>query len=157
MKSYPDGEAEEVSNQQQDPASIRLSQANDLAPPSQYGSIIYQEPSLFDSNDTENQTSYSRQMSSSSILTEASDTTPLIKCQEQLATVQSPQNNHHEDDRPWASLFSDVMLFPFTFWLVCAICILLYGTVIPFNNIASDFLMSKWYPGDTEMAGLVMR
>jgi hypothetical protein len=46
---------------------------------------------------------------------------------------------------------------PVSFWIVCMICILLYGTVVPFNNIASDFLMSKWYPGDTQMAGFVMR
>ncbi|KAJ3125555.1 hypothetical protein HK098_000174 [Nowakowskiella sp. JEL0407] len=46
--------------------------------------------------------------------------------------------------------------FPFTFWLICLICVLLYGTVVPFNNIASDFLMSKWFPGDTETAGAVM-
>ncbi|KAH6577143.1 hypothetical protein BASA60_004222 [Batrachochytrium salamandrivorans] len=45
---------------------------------------------------------------------------------------------------------------PVSFWILCSVCILLYGTVIPFNNIASDFLMSKWYPGDTEMAGMVM-
>lgn len=37
------------------------------------------------------------------------------------------------------------------------ISILLYGTVIPFNNIASDFLQSKWYPNDIETAGSVMR
>ncbi|KAI8927191.1 major facilitator superfamily domain-containing protein [Entophlyctis helioformis] len=47
-------------------------------------------------------------------------------------------------------------LFPASFWILCAVCILLYGTVIPFNNIASDFLMSKWYPDDTVTAGIVM-
>lgn len=46
--------------------------------------------------------------------------------------------------------------FPTTFWLLSAICILLYGTVVPFNNIASDFLQSKWYHNDPERAGLVM-
>ncbi|KAJ3089839.1 hypothetical protein HK102_005377, partial [Quaeritorhiza haematococci] len=30
------------------------------------------------------------------------------------------------------------------------------GGFVPFNNIASDFLMSKWFPGDTEKAGIVM-
>ena len=56
-----------------------------------------------------------------------------------------------------ASLFQDISRLPKTFWILCTICILLYGTVVPFNTIASDFLMSKWYPGDTQMAGFVMR
>lgn len=68
-----------------------------------------------------------------------SETVPLLK--------QASQSN----------VFTDVMLLPVRFWFICIICILLYGTVVPFNNIASDFLMSKWYPGDTETAGTVMR
>ncbi|RKP03757.1 hypothetical protein CXG81DRAFT_16726 [Caulochytrium protostelioides] len=52
--------------------------------------------------------------------------------------------------------FSDVAYFPPAFWLVCVICILLYGTVIPFNSIAQDLLMSKWYPNDARTAGAVM-
>ncbi|KAI9356236.1 major facilitator superfamily domain-containing protein [Zopfochytrium polystomum] len=54
------------------------------------------------------------------------------------------------------SIFAEIQLLPTMFWMICLVGILLYGTVIPFNNIASDFLMSKWYPGDTETAGLVM-
>lgn len=56
-----------------------------------------------------------------------------------------------------SNIFADIMFLPVRFWFICIICILLYGTVVPFNNIASDFLMSKWYPGDTETAGAVMR
>ncbi|KAJ3171365.1 hypothetical protein HK101_011255 [Irineochytrium annulatum] len=56
----------------------------------------------------------------------------------------------------FGTFVSEVKKFPTAFWLVCLICVLLYGTVIPFNTIASDFLMSKWYPGDTETAGIVM-
>ena len=52
--------------------------------------------------------------------------------------------------------WGDIFLLPKSFWIICSICVLLYGTVIPFNNIASDFLMSKWYPGDTIKAGAVM-
>lgn len=65
-----------------------------------------------------------------------------------------------EDDNPSRTIkdcLSDIIMFPWEFWLVCLICVLLYGTVVPFNNIASDFLMSKWYPGDTQTAGTVMR
>ncbi|ORY37783.1 MFS general substrate transporter [Rhizoclosmatium globosum] len=42
------------------------------------------------------------------------------------------------------------------FWMICLLCILLYGTIIPFNNTASDFLMEKWYHNDTVTAGNVM-
>lgn len=60
------------------------------------------------------------------------------------------ENTHAEPQK------SVIRCFPFSFWLVCLLCVLLYGTVVPFNNIASDFLMSKWYPNDTETAGIVM-
>jgi MFS family permease len=46
---------------------------------------------------------------------------------------------------------------PASFWILTFILVTLYGTVIPFNTTASDFLMSKWYPNDIEMAGFVMR
>jgi hypothetical protein len=46
---------------------------------------------------------------------------------------------------------------PTSFWILALVLVTLYGTVIPFNTTASDFLMSKWYPGDIEMAGFVMR
>ncbi|KAJ3224528.1 hypothetical protein HK099_008327 [Clydaea vesicula] len=49
--------------------------------------------------------------------------------------------------------FFQIKLLPKEFWLICLICVVLYGTVVPFNNIASDFLMSKWFPGDTKKAG----
>ncbi|RUS27622.1 major facilitator superfamily domain-containing protein [Jimgerdemannia flammicorona] len=45
---------------------------------------------------------------------------------------------------------------PMSFWLLCAITILLYGTVIPFNNIASDFLQSKWFHDDALLATRIM-
>ncbi|KAI8801185.1 major facilitator superfamily domain-containing protein, partial [Cladochytrium replicatum] len=48
------------------------------------------------------------------------------------------------------------LLFPASFYLICVICVLLYGTVIPFNNIASDFLTSKYFPGDVAHANLMM-
>ncbi|KAJ3382414.1 hypothetical protein HDU92_004774 [Lobulomyces angularis] len=52
--------------------------------------------------------------------------------------------------------FFQIKLLPKEFWLICLICVVLYGTVVPFNNIASDFLMSKWFPGDTKKAGVIM-
>ncbi|KAG0221823.1 hypothetical protein BGW41_006482 [Actinomortierella wolfii] len=54
------------------------------------------------------------------------------------------------------SWWSGIRSFPMTFWLVCILVVLLYGTVVPFNNIASDFLQSKWFPGQPRKATAVM-
>ncbi|KAJ3328786.1 hypothetical protein HDU76_009283 [Blyttiomyces sp. JEL0837] len=83
-------------------------------------------------------------------LIDVSETTPLLN----NGNNESARSPPHPAK---SSIFQDLKLFPYSFWLVCLICILLYGTVIPFNNIASDFLMSKWFPNDTETAGVVMR
>ncbi|KAF9332347.1 hypothetical protein BG006_004770 [Podila minutissima] len=56
----------------------------------------------------------------------------------------------------WHHWWDDMRFFPLTFWLLCALTVLLYGTVVPFNNIASDFLQSKWYPGNPRKATAVM-
>jgi MFS family permease len=40
---------------------------------------------------------------------------------------------------------SDVRFFPFSFWLLCVSCVVVYGAVSPFNNIASGFLQAKYY------------
>ncbi|KAG0030714.1 hypothetical protein BGZ81_002254 [Podila clonocystis] len=56
----------------------------------------------------------------------------------------------------WHQWWDDMRFFPLTFWLLCAMTVLLYGTVVPFNNIASDFLQSKWYPGNPRKATAVM-
>ncbi|KAF9437129.1 hypothetical protein BGZ76_001910 [Entomortierella beljakovae] len=52
--------------------------------------------------------------------------------------------------------WDDIKYFPSTFWLICTLTILLYGTVVPFNNIASDFLQSKWYHNNPRKAAAVM-
>ncbi|KAJ1568819.1 hypothetical protein HK096_005210, partial [Nowakowskiella sp. JEL0078] len=39
------------------------------------------------------------------------------------------------------------------FWLLCLITIVLY---VSFFHICTDFFQKKWYPGDTQKAGLVM-
>ncbi|KNE73343.1 hypothetical protein AMAG_17495 [Allomyces macrogynus ATCC 38327] len=45
---------------------------------------------------------------------------------------------------------------PASFYVLCLVCILLYGTVVPFNAVASEFLQAKWFPGDPTTAGMVM-
>ncbi|KAF9359028.1 hypothetical protein BGX26_000355 [Mortierella sp. AD094] len=56
----------------------------------------------------------------------------------------------------WSQWWSDLKFFPSTFWLICALTVLLYGTVVPFNNVASDFLQSKWYHNNPRKAAAVM-
>ncbi|KAG0267625.1 hypothetical protein DFQ27_008526 [Actinomortierella ambigua] len=57
----------------------------------------------------------------------------------------------------WQEAWWDgILSFPMTFWILCLLTVLLYGTVVPFNNIASDFLQSKWFPGRPRKATAVM-
>lgn len=39
-----------------------------------------------------------------------------------------------------------VLKFKKCFWLLCFGCVVVYATVMPFNNIASSFLSHKYYP-----------
>ena len=75
---------------------------------------------------------------------------PLLSSSSVMQDIQTAQSH------PPSNTVSDFTLLPTSFWILCLICILLYGTVVPFNNIAQDFLTSKWYPDDIQMAGLVM-
>ncbi|KAJ3359243.1 hypothetical protein GGF32_009536 [Allomyces javanicus] len=43
-----------------------------------------------------------------------------------------------------------------SFWILCAVTVLLYGAFMPFVHISSDFIQSKWYPGDLQTAGALM-
>eukprot|EP00850_Spirogloea_muscicola_P009118 SM000050S17043 [mRNA] locus=s50:761397:765322:+ [translate_table: standard] len=38
----------------------------------------------------------------------------------------------------------DVKAFPFQLWLLTASCVIVYATVIPFNNVAAGVIMGKW-------------
>ncbi|GJJ76285.1 hypothetical protein EMPS_08644 [Entomortierella parvispora] len=57
-----------------------------------------------------------------------------------------------EDDQ---MLWSEVFTLQTNFWILCLCCISLYGSVVPFNHIASDFLQRKWRM-DATRAGSVM-
>ncbi|KAI8609260.1 major facilitator superfamily domain-containing protein [Chytriomyces sp. MP71] len=46
--------------------------------------------------------------------------------------------------------------FPFSFWILCLMYVVFYGSAWSFGNTASDFLQSKWYFDDPITAGLVM-
>ncbi|KAJ3412975.1 hypothetical protein HDV05_008690 [Chytridiales sp. JEL 0842] len=163
IKSHPNGED---SSTPTTPESNKISTQQAVVPVN-YGTGMFREPELLETEHTaetlskENDSSTEdgdipqQDFSSNSrALNEPTDATPLLfKQVEDNGGIRLQIQSHQ--GRPW-SIFTDILSFPFSFWLVCSICILLYGTVIPFNNIVSDFLMSKWYPNDTETAGLVM-
>ncbi|CAM0138493.1 unnamed protein product [Umbelopsis sp. WA50703] len=56
-----------------------------------------------------------------------------------------------DDHINWSHLAN----FSLSFWLLNIILLTLYGAVQPFMHIASDFLQTKWYPGDPQTAGAV--
>ncbi|KAF9897155.1 hypothetical protein BX616_006087, partial [Lobosporangium transversale] len=56
----------------------------------------------------------------------------------------------------WMQWWEGLKFFPSSFWLLCAMTVLLYSTVVPFNNVASDFLQSKWYPNNPRKATTIM-
>ncbi|KAF8940371.1 hypothetical protein BGZ47_007778 [Haplosporangium gracile] len=73
----------------------------------------------------------------------------------QKSQPQQQRPEQHQDSW-WRQWLADLEFFPSTFWLICALTVLLYGTVVPFNNIASDFLQSKWYHDNPRKAAAVM-
>ena len=55
----------------------------------------------------------------------------------------------------------EALRFGKLFWAICVLCVLLYSCILPFNNIASAFLVEEWYskmpPAEARMqAGRVM-
>ncbi|KAI1318111.1 hypothetical protein EDD11_007163 [Mortierella claussenii] len=73
-----------------------------------------------------------------------------------ILTDQSTKELQQHEESWWNQWRNDLQHFPLTFWLICTLTVLLYGTVVPFNNVASDFLQSKWYPGNPRKAAAVM-
>ncbi|KAG0376173.1 hypothetical protein BGX24_008166 [Mortierella sp. AD032] len=63
------------------------------------------------------------------------------------------ENEMAEDDQ---MLYSEILTLQPTFWILSLICISLYGAVVPFIHISSDFLQKKWYMKDPTKAGAVM-
>jgi len=66
-------------------------------------------------------------------------------------------DNSNEDEQNHSSIqcLNDVSKFGIMFWLVSTICIVVYGCVLPFNNIASGILLERNYfvapPSDCEL------
>ncbi|KAF9434681.1 hypothetical protein BGZ76_007629 [Entomortierella beljakovae] len=63
------------------------------------------------------------------------------------------ENEMAEDDQ---MIYSQIFTLKSTFWILCLCCISLYGAIVPFIHVSSDFLQKKWYPYDPRKAGVVM-
>ncbi|KAK3816442.1 MAG: major facilitator superfamily domain-containing protein, partial [Benniella sp.] len=55
-----------------------------------------------------------------------------------------------QDDR---MLISEVFTLQPNFWVLSLCCITLYGAVVPFIHVSSDFLQKKWYANNPTKAG----
>ncbi|KAF9280936.1 hypothetical protein BGZ68_006934 [Mortierella alpina] len=62
------------------------------------------------------------------------------------------ENEMAEDDQ---MRFSEILTLQPNFWILSLCCISLYGAVVPFNHISSDFLQKKWHISPTK-AGTIM-
>ena len=117
-----------------------------------FGGKLCNEPEENDALLTDDSLAFSRQASptfpSQATQQLHEDPYPFISTASSSSTP-SPTKPH--------TIWTSIQFFPAQFWLLCCICILLYGTVVPFNTFMSDFLQSKWFPGDPVTAGLVMR
>ncbi|TPX65495.1 hypothetical protein SpCBS45565_g05131 [Spizellomyces sp. 'palustris'] len=52
--------------------------------------------------------------------------------------------------------FSQLRGLSWSFWMLCLATIGLYGSSVPFFHICTDFFQQKWYPNDSQRAGMVM-
>ncbi|KAJ3121347.1 hypothetical protein HK098_003761 [Nowakowskiella sp. JEL0407] len=82
----------------------------------------------------------------------ASTSLPALSDEERHSTIVSEEYDEEDETIHWSQLKG----FSGLFWLLCVITIMLYGSAVPFFHICTDFFQKKWYPGDTQMAGLVM-
>ena len=49
-----------------------------------------------------------------------------------------------EDESVLSKNCKKIRSFPFRFWLMCVSCVVVYGTVLPFNNVASALIIEKF-------------
>lgn len=57
----------------------------------------------------------------------------------------SHQQSKEEDETRREVKFSDVLRFPLVYWCIALSCVLMYGCIFPFNNIASTLLLERNY------------
>ncbi|KAG0220489.1 hypothetical protein BGX31_010955, partial [Mortierella sp. GBA43] len=77
-----------------------------------------------------------------------------------MSSVALEEEEETEKDDEMAQddqmLYSEVFTLQPNFWILSLCCIALYGSVVPFIHVSSDFLQKKWYTNDPIKAGRVM-
>lgn len=59
--------------------------------------------------------------------------------------VDSNSSESHKSELTEENInLTEIFNLPYMFWLICLVCVTLYGAFIPFNNIASGFLISSY-------------
>ena len=59
----------------------------------------------------------------------------------------SKSNKDNQNNTTTPSIFNNmkkIFYFPFIYWLMCISCVVVYGTVLPFNNVASALIIEKF-------------
>lgn len=59
--------------------------------------------------------------------------------------VDSGNLENHSHDIEETIELKEVFNLSYMFWLLCLVCVTLYGAFLPFNNIASGFLISSYF------------
>ncbi|KAJ3060225.1 hypothetical protein HDU98_003779 [Podochytrium sp. JEL0797] len=84
-----------------------------------------------------------------------SEATPLIGYRTE-ATNSDRDSAIEIEPSEHGHLLADLSHLPAAFWVSCAVFVMFIGPYDSFNNTALEFLMSKWFPGDTVAAGFAM-
>ncbi len=69
--------------------------------------------------------------------------TAAIRANEYLVVAASPMPGAASPPPPARSLASAAKRFPRAFWLLATCCVVVYGAVLPFNNISQNLLLSR--------------
>ncbi|KAJ3002399.1 hypothetical protein HKX48_002349, partial [Thoreauomyces humboldtii] len=73
-----------------------------------------------------------------------------------LGDVKDEDEDEGYDEDGEQLRFSQLRGLNASFWMLCLVTIGLYGSSVPFFHICTDFFEQKWYPGDSQAAGMVM-
>ena len=65
--------------------------------------------------------------------------------EEQVLLMQDADKSTDDKKEEIKPTFRDVLTFPHIFWVIVVSCVVVYGCVLPFNNIASSLLLERNY------------
>jgi hypothetical protein len=77
---------------------------------------------------------------------------PLVPVYDMQAITEKEEQEQAEADNAENVSFNDALKLPRIFWVLVASCVVVYGCILPFNNISSSLLLERDYfkePGDS--------